>query len=134
MKLTRTASHNPALFNLVPLVNVVFLLLIFFALSTTFVLQPGISVSLPFSSYSLAPQRNPQIVSITSVPSPAIYFQDQKVTIEELKKSLADSRIKNKTLIIKADRATPWDLIVQITDEGIHQGYYVVYATNNRQK
>ena len=134
MKLTRTESYNPALFNLIPLVNVIFLLLIFFALSTTFVLQPGIAVTLPYSSYSLAPQRNPQIVSITSAPVPAIYFHDQKVTLEELARSLADSRIKNKTLIIKADRTTPWELIVQITNEGLQKGFSVVYATNDVQK
>jgi biopolymer transport protein ExbD len=134
MKLSRTVTHNPALFNLVPLVNVVFLLLIFFALSTTFVLQPGIAVTLPYSSYSLAPQRNPLIVSITSAPSQAIYFRDQKVTLEDLNKSLSDSRIKNKTLIIKADRSTSWDLIWRITNEGLQQGYSVVYATSEKQK
>ena len=134
MKLTRTVTHNPALFNLIPLVNVIFLLLIFFALSTTFVLQPGIAVALPYSSYNLAPQRNPQIVSILSVPSPAIYFHDQKVTLEELKTSLADSRIKNKTLIIKADKATSWDLIMRITDQELQQGYSVVYATSGKQR
>src|SRR5271167_494927 len=100
MKLSRTVTHNPGLFSLIPLVNVIFLLLIFFALSTTFVLQPGIAVTLPYSSYSLSPQRNPQIVSITAAPVPAIYFHDQKVTLEELARSLSDSRIKNKTLII----------------------------------
>lgn len=134
MKLSRTVTHNPALFNVIPLVNVIFLLLIFFALSTTYVLQPGIAVTLPYSSYNLAPQRNPQIVSILSAPSPAIYFHDQKVTLDELKTSLSDSRIKNKTLIIKADRATPWDLIMQITDRGLQQGYSVVYATSATKK
>ncbi len=134
MKLSRTVSHNPALFNLIPLVNVIFLLLIFFALSTTFVLQPGIAVTLPYSPYSLAPQRDPQIVSITSASVPAIYFHDQKVTLDELAKSLSDSRIKNKTLIIKADRATPWDFIMQITNQGLQRGYNVVYATSDQQK
>lgn len=134
MKLSRTVTYNPALFNLIPLVNVIFLLLIFFALSSTFVLQPGFSVTLPYSSYSLAPQRNPQIVSILSSPSPAIYFRDQKVTMDELARSLSDSRIKNKILIIKADRSTSWDLIVQITRQGITQGYQVVYATSDKQK
>jgi biopolymer transport protein ExbD len=130
MKLSRTVSHNPALFSMIPLVNVLFLLLIFFALSTTYVLQPGIAVTLPYSSYNLAPQRNPQIVSILSAPSQAIYFHDQKVTLDELGKSLADSRIKNKVLIIKADRGTSWEMVMQITNKGIAQGYQVDYATN----
>ncbi len=134
MELSRTVTHNPALFNLIPLVNVVFLLLIFFALSTTFVLQPGIAVTLPYSSYNLAPLRDPQLVSIVSTPVPAIYIHEQKVTLGELKTILSDSRIKNKTLIIKADKATSWELIMQITDQELQQGYQIDYATNPPQK
>ena len=37
-------------FDLTPLVDVVFLLLIFFMLSTTFIVAPGIKVKLPKSS------------------------------------------------------------------------------------
>ena len=130
MKLTRTVSHNPALFNLVPLVNVVFLVLLFFALSNTFVLQPGISVTLPYSSFTLAPQRNPQIVSVTSAPVPTIFFHDQKVTLDDLSKNLADSRIKNRTLIVKADDNTHYELIMQIANMGLQKGFSVVFATN----
>ena len=130
MKLSRTVNYNPALFNVIPLVNVLFLLLIFFALSTTFVLQPGISVTLPYSSFTLAPQRNPQIISITA--GPAIFFHDQRLSIEELRKSLADSRIKNRTLIIKADRDTPYDLIMKIMNQGLQLGFSVVLATNEQ--
>jgi biopolymer transport protein ExbD len=132
MKLSRTVNHNPALFNLIPLVNVVFLVLLFFALSNTFVLQPGISVTLPYSSFTLAPQRNPQIVSITAAPVPAIFFHDQKVSLEELGRNLGDSRIKNRTLIVKADRSTPYELIMQIANEGLQNGFSVVFATNEQ--
>ena len=131
MKLSRTVNYNPALFNLIPLVNVLFLLLIFFALSTNFVLQPGISVTLPDSPFAVAPQRNPQIVSITA--GPAIFFHDQRVTVDDLGnslKSLADSGIKNKTLIIKADRDTAYDLIMKVTNVGLQLGFTVVFASN----
>ena len=130
MKLSRTVNYNPALFNLIPLVNVLFLLLIFFALSTTFVLQPGISVTLPYSSFALSPQRNPQIVSITA--GPAIFFHDERLSIEELRKNLSDSGIKNRTLIIKADRDTPYDLIMKIMNDALQLGFSVVLATNEQ--
>jgi biopolymer transport protein ExbD len=133
MKLTRTVNYNPALFNVVPLVNVVFLVLLFFALNNTFVLQPGISLTLPYSSFTLAPQRNPRIVSITAEPVPTIFFEDQKLTLDELSRSLGDSRIKNRTLIIKADRNTPYDLIMQISNIGLNKGFSVVLATSQQQ-
>jgi len=130
MKLSRTVKHNAALFNLIPLVNVVFLLLVFFALSTTFVLQPGISLTLPYSSFALAPQRNPQIVSITAPPVSAIFFHDQKLTVDELGRNLAESHVKNRTLIIKADKGTPYELLMQIMNLGLQSGFSVVLATN----
>ncbi len=134
MKLTRTTHFNPALFGVIPLVNVLFLLLIFFAVSRTFVVQPGISVALPFSSFSLAPQRQPQIVSIAAEPVPTIYFRDRKMSFEELAKSLTDGSGKDATLIIRADRATPYDLIVQVMNQGLSAGYNVVLATTAEQK
>lgn len=49
MKLSRTTSINFGWLYLFPLLNVIFLLILFFLLSSNFVLQPGISVSVPFS-------------------------------------------------------------------------------------
>jgi biopolymer transport protein ExbD len=133
MKLTRTVNYNPAFFNVIPLVNVVFLVLLFFALGNTFVLQPGIALTLPDSPFTLAPQRNPQIVSITAAPMRAIYFHDQKVTLDEFSAGLANSGIKNRTLIVKADQSTPYDLVMQIADVALRNGFSVVFATNKRE-
>ena len=55
---------------MLPLVNVLFLVLAIFALSSRFVLQPGISVALPVSPFTLGPQQNPEIVSVTAAPTP----------------------------------------------------------------
>ena len=56
MKLTRSLKFPVWLFSLIPLVNVVFLVVVFFALSSRFVLQPGLAVTLPPSSFTLAPR------------------------------------------------------------------------------
>jgi len=47
MRLHRHLKFNPALFAVIPLVNVLFLVVLFFALSSRFVLQPGLAVTLP---------------------------------------------------------------------------------------
>lgn len=130
MKLTRTVKFNPALFGFIPFVNVLFLVLIFFALSTRFSLQPGISVTLPFSAWTLGPQRNPQILSITAGPVPAIYFQSQKLALDELACALSAKGAKERTLIVRADRATPYDLVMRVADEGLRAGFSVVLATS----
>ncbi len=133
MKLTRTLKINPAMFTAVPLVNVIFLVVVFFALSSRFVLQPGMTISLPVSGFTLGPQRDAKIVSVTAAPVPSIYFRDRKVTIEELRQQLTDNRGRDRSLIIKADRGTPYDLVVQLMNEGLKLGFSVVLATNPEQ-
>ncbi len=128
MKLTRTERFHPALFQLVPLVNVLFLVFMLFAMSSRFVLQPGISVALPLSSFTLGPQQDSQIVSVTSAPVPAIYHRDQKVTVEELGERLGAVGPKQRSLIVKADRRTPYELVFQIMNQGLRHGYSVVLA------
>jgi len=129
MKLTRTLKIPAWLFSLVPLVNVVFLVVIFFALSSRFVLQPGFAVTLPPSSLTLAPRDGAQIISITSAPVPTIYHRDQAVTLAELGQHLSESRTKDRSVIIKADQGTPYTLVVQVTDEALRLGFSVILAT-----
>ncbi|MCE9609749.1 MAG: biopolymer transporter ExbD [Chthoniobacter sp.] len=129
MKLTRTLKIPAWLFSLIPLVNVVFLVVIFFALSSRFVLQPGLAVSLPPSSFTLAPRDGAQIISITSAPVPTIYHHDQAVTLAELGQHLGESRTTGRSVIIKADAGTPYALVVQVTDEALRLGFSVILAT-----
>src|SRR5437762_7837617 len=84
MKVSRTINFNFAWVVLVALVDLAFLLVFFLLLSSNFILQQGISISMPFSRFTLGPQANRQIISITGGAVPAIYFRDQKVTIEQL--------------------------------------------------
>jgi biopolymer transport protein ExbD len=122
MKLTRTTNYRFEWLGIVPLIDVVFLLLFFFLLSSTFVLQPGISVSLPFSRFTLGPQINQQIISITGGAAPVIYFRDQKVSLDQLGPLLDTARSEGRPIIIKADRFTPYELVVAVTNAALEHG------------
>src|SRR5213595_2218403 len=104
MKFRRTMNFNFGWVVLVALVDVSFLLVFFLLLTSNFILQQGISISMPFSRFSLGPQTNQQIISITGVAVPAIYFQDQRVTMEQLGPLLEAAKRKDQSIIIKADR------------------------------
>ena len=134
MKLTRNLRFNPALVSLIPLVNVCFLVVIFFALSSRFMLQSGLAVTLPISSYTLTPQDDAPLVSITAAPVAAIYFRDEKVTLDELGKRLARGRGRGRSLIVKADRSTPYDTLVQVMNAGLAQGFSIVLATDSERR
>ncbi len=122
MKLSRTKEYNFGWLVVVPLIDVVFLLIFFLLLSSNFILQPGISVSLPFSRFTLGPQMNQQIISIVGGGVPAIYFRDQKITIEQLGPLLDAAKREGRSIIIKADRLTPYDMVVQVTNAALEHG------------
>ncbi|MCK4244197.1 MAG: biopolymer transporter ExbD [Candidatus Omnitrophica bacterium] len=102
--------------NIAPLIDVVFLLLIFFMLSSHFISQPGIKISLPYASTTkLHPEEN-IIISITK--DNTLYLNDKLVNLNNLLDQLS-ARIKEskgKAVIIKADEKIDLGLAVKVMD------------------
>jgi biopolymer transport protein ExbD len=122
MKLSRTKEYNFGWLVLFPLIDVVFLLIFFTLLSSNFILQPGVAVSAPATPFLLGAQKNPQIISITSGAVPAIYFRDQKTSLEGLGQLLDEAKRENRSIIIKADRQAPYELVVAVTNVALEHG------------
>lgn len=122
MKLFRTKEHHFGWLAAIPMLDVTFLLIFFLLLSSNFILQPGISVSVPVSRFTLAPQINPQIISLTGGAAPAIYFRDQKVTVDQLGPLLEEAKKESRPIIIKADRLTPYALVVEVANLSLEHG------------
>ena len=122
MKLSRTVSYNFAWLVLIALVDVAFLLVFFLLLSSNFILEQGISVSMPFSRFTLGPQTSRQIISITGGAVPAIYFQDQRVTMEQLGPLLDAAKRRDESIIIKADRSTSYETVAEVANSALEHG------------
>src|SRR5207249_8650615 len=117
-----TINYNFCWLVFVALVNVAFLLVFFLLLTSNFILQQGISISMPFSRFSLGPQSNQQIISITGGAVPAIYFQDQRVTMEQLGRLLEAAKRRDQSIIIKADRSASYEIVAQVTNAALERG------------
>jgi biopolymer transport protein ExbD len=128
--LNRRLQPLRGLIDLAPMLNVILLLLCFFLLSSSFIVQPGIKVNLPRSVYAEGSPASRLIVAVTLGPQqyddkgallprqPVLYFQDQIVTVEQLRAALDElpaSRIK-PTLFIKPDKDVPVDFISSLLD------------------
>ena len=122
MKLSRTVNYNFSWLVLIGLVDIAFLLVFFLLLSSNFILQQGISVSMPFSRFTLGPQTSRQIISITGGAVPAIYFQDQRVTMEELGPLLDAAKRRDESIIIKADRSTSYETVAEVANAAFEHG------------
>jgi biopolymer transport protein ExbD len=122
VKLIRTTNYSFGWILLIGLVDLAFLLVFFLLLSSNFILQQGISVSLPFSQFTLGPQINQQIISITGGAVPAIYFQDQRVTMEQLGALLDAAKRKDQSIIIKGDRSASYETVAEVTNAALEHG------------
>jgi biopolymer transport protein ExbD len=134
MKLARSVRLNPYLVFLVPLVDVIFLLVLLFVVSTTFLLHSGVSVRLPYSIFTFGPEKNPLILTVTAAPFPTIFYRDQPVTLAELTKQLPQESGQDVEVIIRADRDAPQGLVVQVMNVCLERGFNVVLATSSKKE
>ncbi len=97
--------------DLTPMVDVLFLLLIFFMLSSNFVQVSGVEVDLPRTPATTTVGLEKFIVTVamSSDGEPLIYFKDRLVGWDGLKEEFSQMRARSaqSTVIIRADKAVP---------------------------
>jgi biopolymer transport protein ExbD len=133
VKLERSPGLHPALMFIAPSLDVVLALIFFIILSTSFLLQPGVEVSVPDSPFLLAPQRDPLVVSIAAPPISALYFENEQVTLEELRDRLERRPSRNNTIIIKSDRLAPVEQLAGVMNITLGMGYPTFVATSEEK-
>ena len=127
LKTSVTLFKGP--FDVVPWLNVFFLLLLFFVLSSHYLTQPGVPVVLADSILSSSTSVNGRVLTLTR--NGEIYFDDQKIEWKQLAdylRSYAKSR-STPTLIVKADVAVKQGQVMYVVREAVTQGIEVVLAT-----
>ncbi len=100
--------------NMTPLIDCVLQLLIFFMLSSSFVLQTGIHVDLPKARAPRLTEEQNIVITITRTNE--IFLNDEKMTIEQLPISLLEkiARSKDRTVLIKPDRRVETGKLVEV--------------------
>ncbi|MGB7292590.1 MAG: biopolymer transporter ExbD [Thermodesulfobacteriota bacterium] len=101
--------------DLTPIVDVVFNLLIFFALSLNFaVTSGGINVKLPKAS-SAEPVKA-QELTINLTADGKTYLNDKVITLDNLSQKLKEKKDKESLVIIRADSAVTHGRVVEAMD------------------
>ena len=98
----------------VPLIDVMFNLLIFFMLTSNFVIQPGIKVSLPKAITSEVLSSENLIVTLSG--QDLLFLNDKPITIGDLTIQIRQAAMDNKTLLLKADTNASLGRVVEIWD------------------
>ncbi|MFA4911271.1 MAG: biopolymer transporter ExbD [Desulfobacteria bacterium] len=109
--------HNHAHMDIAPLVDVVFLLLLFFMLTSHLIQEPAIRIKLPESK--TAETKNEVIKTVLITKDGELYFMDKRVDLKNLqtviKEGLTD--VERDFLRIKADRDVSVGILVSVIDE-----------------
>lgn len=114
MKFKRRTFLEKGHLDIAPLIDVVFLLLIFFMLTSSFIFQPGIKINLPKALTSEVIQRENLIIVITEDNS--LHINERRVGEEELSSRLKIAAQESRPILIKADRRSSLGRVVEIWD------------------
>lgn len=125
-------EHGLEQINMAPLIDVIFQLLIFFMLSSSFTFQSGINVKLPKAVTSDILKEENFIILITN--ENIIYLNDTVLTVKELKQELSRPVHKDRPILIKADRRASMGRIVDVWDLCRQLGIERINIATNRDK
>lgn len=100
-------------FNFSSIADIIFLLLIFFMLTSSFVTPSGLPVNLPSSQSSNIVM---QKVNVTITPDLKFYINDKLVPVDQLKTVLASSLTNSEqgVVVLNVDKSVPVEHLVKV--------------------
>lgn len=134
MKFKRYAKMKTGLqtFDMVPFVDVIFQLVLFYVLTTAFTFFPDIDVKLPKTVTSDALQEENFVITITS--ENVIYWRNKIVSIKDLQVQLGYLSKNNSLILIKSDRRASVGRIVDVWDLCRAMGIERINIATNREQ
>ena len=112
----REKTKKRVIINITSLIDVLFLLLIFFMVSSTFLEQPGMKLDLPKTSRKTAVRVEGYTVFVMSDES--IYLNHEKLNLEDLPGRLEKIKpeVEESGIVLQADETVRYGLVVEVMD------------------
>ncbi len=124
----RVKRYIKPVINIASLVDVLFLLLIFFMVTSAFVEQPNIKLELPATSHSEVSRVERMVLTISR--DGQLFIQDKPVDKQNLEKELRRVLLDTgeNVLVLKADKMVPYGDVVDVMDDAKGAGFKKVIA------
>lgn len=127
MRLSSTRPEDPEI-NMTSLIDVVFLLLIFFMVSTTFERQAVLKVDLPEAKNVAVPEDQPNSFELVIDPNGLYYLNDRQLVDGKpatLRAAFNEAAGENRDIpiILRADAQTPHHFVVTAMDVTAQLGF-----------
>ena len=116
-RLNRSNNEQESEINLTPMLDIVFIMLIFFIVTTSFIKESGIDVNRPTAKTAQRNEYGRIIVSIK--PNGEVWIDKRAVDIRAVRANVARLHAENPlgSVIIAADRETKTHDLVQVMDQ-----------------
>lgn len=124
MKLDAFPEDEPAI-NLTPMIDVVFTLLVFFMLATTFAERERLlDLELPYASAATSKKEQPQELVINVAREGKVWVDGKSLEEPQLARVLSDTahRDRRTMVTIRGDRRGAYDGIVHVLDACMQAG------------
>lgn len=124
-------EHGLRPFDIAPLIDIVFQLLIFFMLTSSFIMQPGIKINLPKAVTSDVVEEKNIIITVSG--EDVIYIDSNVFTSADLKAYLSKTSQSLKPVLIRADKRTSLGRVVEVWDLCREMGISQVNIATNQE-
>lgn len=113
----RGKSKKRVIINITSLIDVLFLLLIFFMVSSTFLERPGMKLDLPKASQKEAIRMEGYTLFVTS--DERLFLNNESVTLESLEERLKSiaGEVEEDGIVLQADETIRYGLVVEVMDQ-----------------
>jgi len=131
----RRRHSEPPRVDLTPMVDVVFLLLIFFMISTTFIETPGLTITLPKSSAQQLKKEQHE-VRVYLRADGSLFLEQQEIKLNELIKNLEayGDKAAETTFLLMADKDVKHGEVVQLMDSAKVAGFVKLAIATEKKK
>ena len=113
---SRRASKKSLELNIAPLIDMVFILLIFFLVTTSFVKETGVDISRPTASTAVAKTKSTILIGITR--DNTIHLDRREMDVRAVRSGVERAMAENPeaSVVIVADKESKTGLVITVMD------------------
>ena len=117
MRRRRTQTEDEAVIDLTPLMDIVFIMLIFFIVTTSFIKESGVDINRPTANTAERKERGNILIAITA--NDEVWIDKRRVDIRAVRANVERLKAENPegAVVIQADKDSRNGLLVQVMDQ-----------------
>ena len=117
MRRRHSQTEDEAVIDLTPLMDIVFIMLIFFIVTTSFIKESGVDINRPTANTAERKERGNILIAITA--NDEIWIDKRRVDVRAVRANVERLKAENPegSVVIQADKDSKNGLLVQVMDQ-----------------